>query len=68
MFFTDSNNDEPIISTMSRELDMNVGIDWGKLEDFRHNVYGSLVINIEEKDKDRVCQFLDEKEVGWEVL
>ena len=68
LFFTDSNNDEPIISTMSRELDMNVGIVWGKLEDFRHNVYGSLVINIEEKDKDRVCQFLDEKEVGWEVL
>ena len=68
LFFTESNNNDPVISAMSRDLDMNVGIVWGKLEDFRHNVFGSLVINIQEEDKERVLKYLDEKQVGWEVL
>ena len=68
LFFTESNNNDPVISMMSRDLDINVGIVWGKLEDFRKNVYGSLVINIKKEDEERVIEYLNKKQVGWEVL
>ncbi len=68
LFFTDESSDEPVITMMARELGVDFSICWGKLEDFRSSVYGSLVININEKDKDRVLAYLDSKKVISEVL
>ncbi|MCQ2492309.1 MAG: methionine ABC transporter ATP-binding protein [Lachnospiraceae bacterium] len=59
---------EPVISKMARELEVDFNIIWGKLEDFRHNVYGSLVMNIAEKDKDAILTYLTDKNVDWEVI
>ncbi len=67
LFFTDKSSD-PVITMMARELDINFSICWAKLEDFRHNVYGSLVINVNEKDKEIVENYLDRQGVAWEVL
>ena len=53
---------------MARDLGIDFSICWGKLEDFRSSVYGSLVININEKDKEEVLAYLDGKQVLWEVL
>ena len=41
---------------------------WAKLEDFREDVYGSLVLNMDEKDLEKACAFLDSKDVTWEVI
>ena len=68
LFFTDESSDDPVITMMARSLDINFSICWGKLEDFRSSVFGSLVINIQEEDKEKVCAYLDEKKVLWEVL
>lgn len=68
LFFMDGTSDEPVITEMARELNIDFSICWGKLEDFRENVYGSLVINIDEKDKFKVLEYLDKKQVKWEVL
>lgn len=68
LFFLDKTSDEPVITEMARELNIDFSICWGKLEDFRENVYGSLVININEKDKFKVLEYLDKKQVKWEVL
>jgi D-methionine transport system ATP-binding protein len=68
LFFTDESSDEPVISQMARKLDIDFSISWAKLEDFRSNVYGSLVITIDEKDKDKVLNYLDSVNVLWEVL
>ena len=67
MFFTDQSSD-PVITMMARELDTNFSICWGKLEDFRSSVYGSLVINVKEEDKEKVLAYLDRTGVSWEVL
>lgn len=67
LFFTDKSS-EPVITMMARELDMDFSICWGKLEDFRSNVYGSLVINIKEEDRDAVLAYLEKENVTWEVL
>lgn len=68
LFFMDETSDEPVITEMARELNIDFSICWGKLEDFRENVYGSLVINVDEKDKFKVLEYLDKKQVKWEVL
>ena len=68
LFFTDESSDEPVISQMARKLNIDFSISWAKLEDFRSNVYGSLVINVKEEDKDKVIEYLDGVKVLWEVL
>ena len=67
LFFTDKSSD-PVITMMARELNIDFSICWGKLEDFRSNVYGSLVINVSEKDKKAVLNYLYQENVAWEVL
>ena len=68
LFFTDEPADEPVISNMARKLDADFSISWAKLEDFRSHVYGSLVINIKEEDKEKITAYPDEVKVLWEVL
>ncbi len=68
LFFTDESSDEPVITMMARKLDTDFSICWGKLEDFRSSVFGSLVINVKEEDREKVCAYLDGKKVLWEVL
>ncbi len=68
LFFFGEGSDDPVVTQMARELEQDFSICWAKLEDFRENVYGSLVLNIQESDKERVCEFLNKKGVHWEVL
>ncbi|WP_022761545.1 methionine ABC transporter ATP-binding protein [Butyrivibrio sp. AD3002] len=68
LFFYGEGNQRPIVTMMSQELHRDFNICWAKLEDFREDVYGSLVLNIQEEDLDDVCAFLDKKDVTWEVI
>lgn len=68
LFFFGEGSEAPVITQMARALQRDFSICWAKLEDFRDSVYGSIVLNIKESDRERVCAFLDEKKVSWEVL
>lgn len=68
LFFTEESSDDPVITMMARELGIDFSICWGKLEDFRSNVYGSLIINIRKEDQKRVISYLSERHVISEVL
>ena len=68
LFFYGEGNQRPIVTQMSQELHTDFNICWAKLEDFREDVYGSLVLNMEEKDLEKACAFLDSKDVTWEVI
>ncbi len=68
LFFTDEGSGDPLVTMMARELDTDFSIVWAKLEDFRDNVYGSLVLNIKDEDKERVFDFLKRNDVLWEVM
>ncbi|SHI47799.1 D-methionine transport system ATP-binding protein [Clostridium cavendishii DSM 21758] len=68
IFFPSDLSENSLITKMARELNIDFSIVWGKLEKFKEDVLGSLVINIEEKDKNKVFKYLKEKEVLWEVL
>ena len=68
LFFFGEGNQRPIVTQMSQELHTDFNICWAKLEDFREDVYGSLVLNMREEDLDKACKFLDSKDVTWEVI
>ena len=53
---------------MARNLDIDFSIVGGKLEKFRDDVLGALIINIDEDNISRVKDYLDSKKVVWEVI
>lgn len=68
IFFQANSSENALITKMARETNVDFSIVWGKLEKFRDNVLGSLVINVEEKDKDLVLNYLKDKNIQWEVI
>ena len=68
IFFPKEHSQQSIITSMARELDIDFSIVWGKLERFRENVLGSLVINTSEDYRKDICKFLDGKSIVWEVI
>jgi D-methionine transport system ATP-binding protein len=68
LFFPKEMSEKSIITSMARELDLDFSIVWGRLEKFRDAVLGSLVINFPEDEKDKIIQYLNSKELAWEVV
>ncbi len=68
LFFPAECSENTIITKMARQLDIDFSVVWGKLEKFRGNVLGSLVINVKEDDRKSVIDYLKNKHIEWEVL
>ncbi|MFT8349371.1 methionine ABC transporter ATP-binding protein [Clostridium saccharoperbutylacetonicum] len=68
LFFPSDSSENALITKMARELEIDFSIVWGKLEKFRSEVLGGLVININEEDKDKVMQYLENKDILLEVI
>lgn len=68
LYFPSTSSENALITKMARDLNIDFSIVWGKLEKFREDILGNLVINIDEKDKEKVIAYLEQREVGLEVL
>nr|WP_207744831.1 methionine ABC transporter ATP-binding protein [Clostridium butyricum] len=68
LYFPSNSSENALITRMSRELEIDFSIVWGKLEKFRDQVLGGLVININEEDKEKVLKYLEDKDILLEVL
>jgi D-methionine transport system ATP-binding protein len=68
IFFPKEQSQRTIITSMARELNIDFSIVWGKLERFREDVLGSLVINVDEKYEEQIFQFLENQSMSWEVI
>lgn len=68
IYFPKDNAFQSFITKMARELNMDFNIVWGKLEEINGHIVGNMVINIEEKDKEIVTNYIKEHEIIWEVL
>ena len=66
--FPKESSEEPIITMMARELDIDFSIVWGKLEKFKDSILGSLIINIEEKNLEKVTKYLESKKIIFNVV
>ena len=67
LFFPKEVAQNSVITHMARSLNIDFNIVWGKLEKLNNNVLGSLVINIDEKDKENVLNYIKQSGVLWEV-
>ena len=67
LFPKDISNDS-IITSMARELDIDVSIVVGRLEKFKDDVLGSLIINVPDKNGEAVKKFLTDKDIRWEEI
>ena len=68
LFFPSDSSENSLITKMARELEIDFSIVSGKLEKFRDEVLGGLVINIKDEDKDKVIKYLESKEILLEVI
>ena len=61
-------SNDSIITSMARNLNIDFSIICGKLEKYREDILGSLIINVSDEHKDKIKKYLDEKEVRWEDI
>ncbi|WP_371379523.1 methionine ABC transporter ATP-binding protein [Sporomusa aerivorans] len=57
-----------ILSAMAKELDIGFSIAWAKVEKYRDGVLGSIVINIDEGNVQKVGDYLTAAGVKWEAV
>ncbi|MDO4266341.1 MAG: methionine ABC transporter ATP-binding protein [Eubacteriales bacterium] len=68
LFFLDDTAGDHVITDLARERNLSFSIVWGKIESFRNNALGSLVINIKNEDLEVVTEYLDSHKVRWEKM
>ncbi len=68
IFFPKEFSENSFITSMARALDIDFSIVWGKLERFREDVLGTLVINVAKENEEKVINYLRESSMNWEVL
>ncbi|MDR0826614.1 MAG: methionine ABC transporter ATP-binding protein [Desulfovibrio sp.] len=59
---------QAVITDMARSLDLSFSIVGGKLERYRDHVLGFLIINVACEHVERVCSYMTDKNLPWEVL
>lgn len=68
LFFTSDNSKSHTMTSLARSLDIDFDICQGKLENFRGQTMGSLIINIEDKNLEQVVHYLNNHKIEWEVI
>lgn len=68
IFFPKDFSENALITKMAKDTNKDFSIVWGKLERFRGDVLGSLVISVNNEDKEEILDYLESKKVQWEVL
>ncbi|MDO4474185.1 MAG: methionine ABC transporter ATP-binding protein [Eubacteriales bacterium] len=65
IMMSDDNDSKKILSKMSRELDVDFVIINSEMERYRDKYLGYLIINVEEKYKERVERYLNGQKILW---
>ncbi len=68
LYFPKDNTSQSFITSMARKLDMDFNIVWGKLEEINGHIVGNIVFNIENENKERVLEYMKDKDIVWEIL
>ncbi|QWU80242.1 methionine ABC transporter ATP-binding protein [Campylobacter novaezeelandiae] len=68
LYFPKEIAQKSIITHMARTLDIDFNIVWGKIEKLNGNALGNLVININQKDKEKVLDYIEKSKVLWEIV
>lgn len=66
--YSENSENSRILSDMVKEFDIGFSIVWAKLEKYRDDVLGSIVINVDDQNEKVVTGYLSNLGVKWEVL
>ncbi|UEL48338.1 methionine ABC transporter ATP-binding protein [Terrisporobacter hibernicus] len=61
-------SNDSIITSMARDLDINFSIICGKLEKYGEDILGSLIINVDNDNREKIKDYLNWKKVRWEEI
>ena len=59
---------QSVITQMARALGIDFSIVGGKLERYLDDVFGFLIINVQDQDIEAVLRYLEEQHLYWEIL
>ena len=59
---------QSVITQMARTLGIDFSIVGGKLERYLDDVFGFLIINVQDQDIEAVLSYLEEQHLYWEIL
>lgn len=59
---------ESVITSMARALNVDFSIIGGRLERYREDVLGFLIINVRDEDLDKILKYLEENHLYWQVM
>lgn len=68
LLFTNDRSNDAIITGMARELGIDVSIIFGKLEKFRDDILGSLIINVPNDSVKEVEEYLSKNDMRWQEV
>ena len=61
-------SDKPIITRMSRELQVDFMILGGETESYRNSILSSVIINVSDNSLSRIVGYLDDNNVIWKTV
>jgi len=68
IYFPKDNVSQTFITKMARNLNIDFGIVWGKLEEINTHIVGHIVINIQKKEKDLVLEYMNQHDIICELI
>ncbi len=68
LMFNRDTSQQATVTSMARELDIDFSIVGGKLDRYLDDVLGFLIINVAKEHLQVVTEYLDKKNIGWEVI
>ena len=70
IYFPKESSNHTLITKMARDLNIDFSIVWGKLERFKENTLGSLIINIDDNNvkKQQVIAYLQNQSILFDII
>ena len=68
VMLSSEHSDLPIVTQMSQDLAINFLILGGEMDRYRNHVLGSVMINVKSENFESVKQYLNSRQVTWNVL
>ena len=70
IYFPKESSNNALITKMARDLNIDFSIVWGKLERFKENTLGSLIINIDDSElkKQQVIEYLQNRSILFDMI
>lgn len=66
--YTEDSQPERIFSELGKELEIDYTLTYGTMDEYRGRLMGSIYINVERQEVDRIMKYLNKKSIKAEVM